>query len=66
MSVCTPLKEFMKKTIFLKEDLRLVCIRLPKNLHLSAKKRALEQERTLKDLISEVLQDYLKSITEKA
>lgn len=47
-----------------KEDLKLICVRLPRDLHLSAKKRALEEERSLQELIAEVLEEYLKMCDE--
>lgn len=43
-----------------KKALRLICVRLPRGLHLSAKKRALEEGKTLQELIAEVLDGYLK------
>jgi predicted HicB family RNase H-like nuclease len=49
-----------------KKELKFVAKRLPKELHLSAKKRALEENRSLQDLITEILEKYLKSCTEKA
>jgi len=41
------------------KDLKMICVRLPRELHLSAKKRALEEGRSLQDLSEEVLQDYM-------
>lgn len=43
-----------------KDSLKLVCVRLPKDLHLLAKKRALEEGRALQDLIAKILQGYLE------
>jgi hypothetical protein len=45
-----------------KKDLRLICVRLPRELHLSVKKRALEENRSLQELIADVLAEYLKSL----
>ena len=43
------------------KDLKLVCVRLPSDLHLSYKKIALEKECSLQDLISKALKDYLNT-----
>jgi len=43
-----------------KKVLKMVSIRLPSDLHLSSKKRALEEGRSLQELIAEILTEYLK------